>query len=143
MKKNFIFEEKGLPEVVNEIVAVLDGISVITLEGSLGAGKTTFSKALLKKLGVTEEVISPTFTYVNEYLGKNGLKVDHFDLYRLADEEEFIDLGFSEYLYQDNSLVLIEWPEVIDSLIKEGVLKLKFDYDGIEKRSLEALKGNR
>ena len=143
MKKNFIFEEKGLPEVVNEIVAVLDGISVITLEGSLGAGKTTFSKALLKKLGVTEEVISPTFTYVNEYLGKNGLKVYHFDLYRLADEEEFIDLGFSEYLYQDNSLVLIEWPEVIDSLIKEGVLKLKFDYDGIEKRSLEALKGNR
>ena len=143
MKKKFIFEEKGLPEVVNEIVAVLDGISVITLEGSLGAGKTTFSKALLKKLGVTEEVISPTFTYVNEYLGKNGLKVYHFDLYRLADEEEFIDLGFSEYLYQDNSLVLIEWPEVIDSLIKEGVLKLKFDYDGIEKRSLEALKGNR
>ena len=119
---------------------MLDNVSVITLEGSLGAGKTTFSKALLKKLGVVDEVISPTFTYVNSYVGKGGIKIYHFDLYRLSSEEDFIDLGFDEYLYQDNSLTLIEWPEIVYSLVKEKILKLNFDYDGIERRSLEMLK---
>jgi len=140
MKKSLIYKESELPQVINEVVEMLDSVSVITLEGSLGAGKTTFSKALLKKLGVVEEVISPTFTYVNSYIGDNGVKIYHFDLYRLSSEEDFVDLGFDEYLYQDNSLVLIEWPEIVYPLVKERVLKLKFDYDGIERRSLEMLK---
>ena len=140
MKKFFTYEESELPAVVDELISMVDGASIITLEGSLGAGKTTFAKALLKRLGVLEEVISPTFTYVNEYVGSQGLKVYHFDLYRLAGEEDFVDLGFSEYLYQENSLVLIEWPEVVYSLIGQSALKLYFDYSGIEKRRLEAVR---
>ena len=141
MEKRFIYTEKDLPLIISEILALMKGISVITLEGSLGAGKTTFAKALLKKLGVQDGVLSPTFTYVNPYQGDNGLKVYHFDLYRLDSEEDFVDFGFGEYLYQDNSLALIEWPEVIDSLLKEGVLRLKFDYEGVDKRTLTVLKG--
>ena len=141
MEKRFIYTEKDLLLIISEVLALMKGISVITLEGSLGAGKTSFAKALLKKLGVQDEVLSPTFTYVNPYQGDNGLKVYHFDLYRLDSEEDFVDFGFGEYLYQDNSLTLIEWPEVIDSLLKEGVLRLKFDYEGVDKRTLTVLKG--
>lgn len=141
MEKRFIYAEHELIRVIDEVLRMMDDVSIITLEGSLGAGKTTFSKALLKRLGVQDEVISPTFTYVNEYIGQNGLRVYHFDLYRLSSEEEFIDLGFNEYLYQENSLVLIEWPEVIYDILKKRVLKLYFDYEGIEKRSLTAVKG--
>ena len=140
MKKSLIYKESELPQVIDGVVEMLDNVSVITLEGSLGAGKTTFSKALLKKLGVVEEVISPTFTYVNSYVGDNEMKIYHFDLYRLSSEEDFVDLGFDEYLHQENSLVLIEWPEIVYPLVKERVLKLKFDYDGIDRRSLEMLK---
>ena len=141
MEKRFIYTEKDLLLIISEVLALMKGISVITLEGSLGAGKTSFAKALLKKLGVQDEVLSPTFTYANPYQGDNGLKVYHFDLYRLDSEEDFVDFGFGEYLYQDNSLTLIEWPEVIDSLLKEGVLRLKFDYEGVDKRTLTVLKG--
>lgn len=140
MKKDFIYSEVELPQIIDEVIKLMDNVSVITLEGSLGAGKTTFSKALLKKLGVTDHVISPTFTYVNNYIGDNEMKIYHFDLYRLSSEEDFIDLGFDEYLYQKNSLTLIEWPEIIYPLVKERVLRLKFDYDGIERRSLEIVK---
>jgi tRNA threonylcarbamoyladenosine biosynthesis protein TsaE len=140
IKKNFIYEESELPQVIDGVVEMLGSVSVITLEGSLGAGKTTFSKALLKKLGVVEEVISPTFTYVNSYVGENGMKIYHFDLYRLSSEEDFVEFGFGEYLYQENSLVLIEWPGIVYPLVKEKALKLKFDYDGIERRSLEIVK---
>jgi len=141
IEKRFIYSEDQLEAVIDDIISLMDNISIITLTGSLGAGKTTFSKALLKRLGVQDEVISPTFTYVNEHVGRDGLQVYHFDLYRLASEEEFVDLGFNEYLYQDNSLVLIEWPEVIDDILKKQVLRLNFDYEGIEKRSLVAVKG--
>lgn len=141
MEKRFVYAESELPQIVRDVVGMLDDVSIITLEGSLGAGKTTFSKALLKKLGVVDEVLSPTFTYVNKYVGGGDLKVYHFDLYRLQSEADFVDLGFDEYLYQENSLVLIEWPEILYPLIKKNFLKLKFDYEGIEKRCLTLVKG--
>lgn len=141
MEKSFIYSESELPQVVEEIVEMMGSVPIITLEGSLGAGKTTFSKALLKKLGVVEDVLSPTFTYVNKYIGRGDLKIYHFDLYRLQSEEDFVDLGFDEYLYQQNSLVLVEWPEILYPLIKDNYLKLKFDYEGIDKRCLTLVKG--
>jgi tRNA threonylcarbamoyladenosine biosynthesis protein TsaE len=140
MEKMLVYAKSELPEVIDVVIECLQNISIITLQGSLGAGKTTFSKALLKRLGVVDVVLSPTFTYVNEYMSENGLKIYHFDLYRLDSEVDFIELGFDEYLYQKDALVLIEWPEVLTSLLKNNCLRLEFDYEGLEKRCLKIIK---
>jgi tRNA threonylcarbamoyladenosine biosynthesis protein TsaE len=82
----------------------------------MGAGKTTFIKALAKKLGVTDMASSPTFSLVNEYQTEDGKTLYHFDLYRLNTEEEAYDMGIDEYFYSGN-LCLIEWPEKTPNLI--------------------------
>lgn len=86
--------------------------NILLLKGNLGAGKTTFTQFLLKNLGSTDEVNSPTYSIVNEYSTPKG-KVYHFDLYRLKNIEEAYDIGIEEYL--DNAfLCIIEWPEVYE-----------------------------
>ena len=86
--------------------------NILLLKGNLGAGKTTFTQFLLKNLGSTDEVNSPTYSIVNEYSTPKG-KVYHFDLYRLKNIEEVYDIGMEEYL--DHSfLCIIEWPEVYE-----------------------------
>lgn len=85
---------------------------ILLLKGNLGAGKTTFTQFLLKKLGSSDEVSSPTYSIVNEYSTPQG-KVFHFDLYRLKNIDEVYDIGMEEYL--DNAfLCIIEWPEVYE-----------------------------
>ncbi len=86
-----------LPEVANKIINQLQ-YKLITFEGEMGAGKTTFIKEFVKALGTNDEVSSPTFSIVNEYETDNG-KVYHFDFYRLNHEEEALDFGIEEYLY--------------------------------------------
>lgn len=108
---------------------------VITLTGSLGAGKTTLAQALLRKAGVTGPIQSPTFTYVSVYKVKN-LTMYHFDLYRLSSLQDFVQAGFDEYLYGENSKVLIEWPEIVMPLLTHDVCHVVIDYEGIEKRKL-------
>lgn len=90
--------------------------NIILLHGEMGAGKTTFIKALAKQLGVTDMTGSPTFSLVNEYATTDGRTVYHFDLYRLNSEEEAYDMGIDEYFYSGN-LCLIEWPEKTPNLI--------------------------
>lgn len=85
---------------------------ILLLKGNLGAGKTTFTKELLVKLGSTNEVSSPTYSIVNEYDTPKG-KVFHFDLYRLKNIEEVYDIGMEDYLRQ-GVLSIIEWPEVYE-----------------------------
>lgn len=101
---------------INEWQKVVDSIlpqlkhNILLLKGNLGAGKTTFTQFLLKKLGSDDEVSSPTYSIVNEYNSPEG-KIFHFDLYRLKNIDEVYDIGIEEYL--DNSfLCIIEWPEV-------------------------------
>jgi tRNA threonylcarbamoyladenosine biosynthesis protein TsaE len=95
--------------VVAEILPHLK-YSVLTLKGNLGAGKTTFTQFLLKKLGSTDEVNSPTYSIVNEYDTPKG-KVFHFDLYRLKNLDEVYDMGIEEYL-EIAYLSIIEWSEI-------------------------------
>ncbi len=83
--------------------------------GNMGAGKTTFIKALCEALGVSEPVTSPTFSIVNEYAG-TGANVYHFDFYRLKNEYEALDMGYEEYFYSGN-YCLVEWPEKIPGLL--------------------------
>jgi len=98
-------------KIVEEILPNLRH-NILLLKGNLGAGKTTFTQFLLKNLGSTDEVSSPTYAIVNEYNSPKG-KVFHFDLYRLKKIEEAYDFGIEEYL--DNAfLCIIEWPEIYE-----------------------------
>lgn len=98
--------EKETCEIAEKVAKGLTGGEIIILEGELGAGKTTFTKGLAKGLGITEEITSPTFVMMKEYEGK--LKLNHFDLYRIKEQEELEELGFEELFY-DESVCVIEW----------------------------------
>ncbi|MDY0090061.1 MAG: tRNA (adenosine(37)-N6)-threonylcarbamoyltransferase complex ATPase subunit type 1 TsaE [Flavobacteriaceae bacterium] len=106
---------------------------VILFNGEMGAGKTTFIKALAKEIGVSDVISSPTFSLINEYETTNGEPVYHFDFYRLKNESEALDFGVEDYLYSGNYCFL-EWPEKIRNLIPE-------EHTNIEIRLLE--NGNR
>lgn len=98
-------------EVVDDIFPKLQH-NILLLKGNLGAGKTTFTQFLMKKLGSNDEISSPTYAIVNEYDLNKG-KVFHFDLYRMKNINEVYDIGIEEYL--DNAyLCIIEWPEVYE-----------------------------
>lgn len=92
---------------------------VILFNGEMGAGKTTFIKALCRELGVYDVTSSPTFSLVNEYVSDAGKTLFHFDVYRLKSETEALDMGIEEYLYSGN-YCFIEWPEKIPNLIPEA-----------------------
>ncbi len=89
---------------------------VVCLTGDLGAGKTTLSKSIAKGLGVDEHVTSPTFTIINEYVGR--IPLYHFDVYRINDIEEMYELGYEEYFYGDG-VCIVEWASKIEELIPE------------------------
>lgn len=96
--------------LANRLAQLLEVQDMITLEGDLGAGKTTFTKALAKGLGITRTVSSPTFTIVKQYEGR--LPLNHLDVYRLADSDE--DLGWDELFYGD-AVTIVEWAHFIES----------------------------
>jgi tRNA threonylcarbamoyladenosine biosynthesis protein TsaE len=113
--------------VQNDLLPILKNNSILLFIGPLGAGKTTLIKELLNAYNVNELITSPTFNYVNVYKAKNGEKIYHFDLYRLSSLDEFLDMGFDEYFYED-ALILVEWPQIIEKFI--------FSDERLRKRSL-------
>jgi len=104
-----------LPATAQTLVNFAGIHKVFLFYGDMGAGKTTFIKALCAQLGVAEQVTSPTFSIVNEYNGTN-VQVYHFDFYRLKSQDEALDMGYEEYFYSGN-FCLIEWPEKIADLL--------------------------
>ncbi|WP_026105211.1 tRNA (adenosine(37)-N6)-threonylcarbamoyltransferase complex ATPase subunit type 1 TsaE [Halalkalibacterium ligniniphilum] len=107
---------------------------VITLEGDLGAGKTSFTKGLAKGLGVKRVVKSPTFTIIKEYQGR--LPLYHMDVYRLADSEE--DLGFEEY-FEGQGITVVEWASLIEPLLPEERLAIEIRHAGENSRTIRLL----
>lgn len=103
----------------------------IIFNASMGVGKTTFIKALCKVLGAKDEVSSPTFSIVNDYLCDNGSHIFHFDLYRLKDLEEAMSAGAEDYIY-GNDYCLIEWPEILLPILPENTIEVDIeeDHDG-------------
>jgi tRNA threonylcarbamoyladenosine biosynthesis protein TsaE len=99
---------------------------VFALHGDLGAGKTTLIKALCEALGVADATSSPSFAIVNEYRAASGAPVYHFDLYRLRDARELLDIGFEEYL-DSGAYCFIEWPELAEELLPQDVLHLTIE----------------
>lgn len=137
--KNYIYSLNEIPELVNSLKQDIQGCNILAFTGELGAGKTTLIRNILTGLGVNEEeVMSPTFNYVNIYKPKidQFKRIYHFDLYRINSVDEFLQAGFDEYLNDSEALVLIEWPEVIKSLLQKGVCWLNIDYEGSNKRKI-------
>jgi len=119
-----------------ELRSLMPFCSVFTFVGMLGAGKTTLIQALFRQCGIDAVIQSPTFTYLVPYINQDEQRFYHFDLYRLKDGKEFVDAGFSEYLYQPESWAFIEWPEIIMPVLKKSVCHVSLDYLGEEQRVL-------
>ena len=107
-----------LPGAAEKLLAEFARARIFAFHGELGAGKTTFIKALCEQLGVKDVMSSPSFSLVNEYHDAEGRPVYHFDLYRLKSPQEALDIGLEEYLYSGN-YCFIEWPERAEELLPE------------------------
>ncbi|MDD3035017.1 MAG: tRNA (adenosine(37)-N6)-threonylcarbamoyltransferase complex ATPase subunit type 1 TsaE [Bacteroidales bacterium] len=112
-----------IERAAKEFLKLRENNTVIAFYGAMGAGKTTFTKAICKVLGVPDSVNSPTFTIINEYRTKEGEPVYHFDFYRIDKLVEAYDIGFDEFV-DSGWLCLIEWPEKIEKLLPEETLRV-------------------
>ena len=109
-------------EAAQEFISHMGDCRVFAFYGSMGAGKTTFIKAVCEELGVTDVVTSPTFAIVNEY-ETSSRPIFHFDFYRIKKLEEVYDMGYEDYFYSD-ALCFIEWPELIEEVLPAEAVKV-------------------
>jgi tRNA threonylcarbamoyladenosine biosynthesis protein TsaE len=123
-KKILIRSVENIEEAAGEFLMKKPANMVVALYGEMGAGKTTFTKALCKVLGVVDGVNSPTFNLINEYRTDKGEVVYHFDFYRINKLEEAFDIGFEEFIESGN-LCIIEWPEKIEQILPSDTLRVK------------------
>lgn len=123
---NMEIKIKSLDNIREAAKAFLDGMGtgkVFAFYGKMGAGKTTFIKAICEELGVTDVITSPTFALVNEYTATDGSPIYHFDFYRIKKLDEVYDMGYEDYFY-GGSLCFLEWPELIEEILPEDVTKV-------------------
>ena len=113
---------KDLDRAAEEFLRLVSGHNIIALHGPMGAGKTTFTTALCRRLGVREDAVgSPTFAIVNEYRSGSGEPIYHFDFYRITKPEEALDIGLYDYL-DSGAPCIMEWAENIEDLLPEETL---------------------
>lgn len=116
---------QDLERAAREFLQLLGGRTLVAFYAPMGAGKTTFTTAVCKELGVEEDAISsPTFAIVNEYRGKGVRPVFHFDFYRIESPSEALDIGLYDYL-DSGELCLMEWPENVEGLLPEETLRVQ------------------
>ena len=113
----------AINEAAKQFVAAMGSNRVFAFYGKMGAGKTTFIKALCTELGVDDVITSPTFAIVNEYTAGDGSPIYHFDFYRIKKLDEVYDMGYEDYFY-NGGLCLIELPELIESLLPEDAVEV-------------------
>lgn len=109
-----------------ELITAFSNDRVFAFYGKMGAGKTTFIQSVCRALGSDDNVTSPTFALINEYNTADLDSIFHFDFYRIKDIEEAYDLGYEDYIYS-GSYCLIEWPEMIESLLPEKMVEVKIE----------------
>ena len=118
---------EALPQAARTFVRAIDQSTVFAFYGKMGAGKTTFIKAVCEALGVTDVVNSPTFSIVNEYRSDTtGELIYHFDFYRIQRLEEVYDMGYEDYFYS-GALCFIEWPELVEELLPGDAVKVTIE----------------
>jgi len=131
---------KNLSAIKEAAIELLDHFPkdrIFAFYGAMGAGKTTFIKALCRVLGSEDNITSPTFALINEYSTNQGSIIYHFDFYRIKKLEEAYDLGYEDYIYSGN-YCFIEWPEMIQSLLPAGIVEVKISETESGNRQLEA-----
>lgn len=126
-------------EAAKEFVAAMGDNTVFAFYGKMGAGKTTFIKAVCEELGVSDVITSPTFAIVNEYRSDlAGELIYHFDFYRIKKLDEVYDMGYEDYFYS-GCICFIEWPELIEELLPGNAVKVTIEEceEGTRKLTLE------
>ena len=128
-------------DAARQFVQAMGDNTVFAFYGKMGAGKTTFIKAVCEELGVSDVITSPTFAIVNEYRSdKGGELIYHFDFYRIKKLEEVYDMGYEDYFYS-GALCFIEWPELVEELLPGQAIKVTIveEENGARKLTLEDL----
>ena len=115
-----------IAEAAKKFVAAMGDRTVFAFYGKMGAGKTTFIKAVCEELGVQDVINSPTFAIVNEYMDGEGEPIYHFDFYRIKNQQEVLDIGYEDYVYSGN-VCFMEWPELIENLLPGDAVKVTIE----------------
>jgi len=127
---------KETQEIGEHIACLLKEGDVIALFGDLGSGKTILAQSIIRALEVKEEyIISPSFVLIRDYQGK--FKINHLDLYRLHFLEELLELGYEDYFYSKEGIVIIEWAQKVKELLPQDYLKIVLKIKGEFKRSIK------
>lgn len=122
-------------KIAKEFAATLKKGQVILLDGDLGAGKTHFAKGIAQGLGVTDTVTSPTFTLHNSYQGRD-VTLNHFDFYRICDQQEVEILGLSDFFYDKSAICLVEWWQNVKGLLPKKTIKVTLSVTGENTREI-------
>lgn len=115
-----------IQEAARQFVCQMGDAKVFAFYGKMGAGKTTFIKAICQELGVEDVITSPTFALVNEYTAGDGSPIFHFDFYRVKKLEEVYDMGYEDYFY-GGAVCFIEWPELVEELLPEDAVRVSIE----------------
>lgn len=133
MSKVFIIDSlKNIDAVASDLLEFFGQQKVFAFYGELGVGKTTLIKALCSQLGVKKGIKSPTFSIINTYYTDKNEPVYHFDCYRIENKQEFIDIGYDEYIYSEH-YCFIEWADKVESLLPDDIVKLKISINEFNK----------
>ena len=118
-----IKDTEGLAAAAQKFVDEMGENCIFAFYGKMGAGKTTFVKAICEELGVEDVITSPTFAIINEYQVMGAQTIYHFDFYRIKKLEEVYDMGYEDYFYS-GALCFIEWPELIEEILPDDAVRV-------------------
>ena len=133
MEKSIIYSIDEIEDVAKKILSLNLNSKIYILYGNMGSGKTTLIKSIVEKLDIDGVANSPTFSIINEYY--NGDKIYHFDLYRIKDMDELLDIGIEEYVNGSN-ICFIEWPDLVIEMLPKNYNTLKLEVISNNERKL-------
>ena len=131
------YELKNIDAAARAFVDDMAGRRLFAFYGPMGAGKTTFIRAVCEALGTTDVVTSPTFAIINEYNTRSGRPIYHFDFYRIRRLAEVYDIGYEDYFYGSDGICLMEWPELVEPLLPPETVRVTIAVQPDGTRSIE------